>query len=450
MLLLMACAGEPEPPARKPDILVVVLDTVRADHVMADLPTPQLQAVADAGVVFTSASSSSWTWPSHASLFTGQAPWEHGAHFTEGDGLTVAGGWIQVSPMRRDAVTLAERFSAEGYRTAAVGANALLDPDLGLTRGFEQVAVYPNHDVRVLQEVDAVLAAEDDRPLLLFVNLYAAHAPWEIRDATQALQPRLDAATWLDPWKLNRAAIAPHAGRTQDEPDMVERWLQGDLEIDAEGWELINQLYNGEVMHVDRELNHVLTSWNTSGRSSGVVAVTSDHGELLGERGMVLHCRSLYPELTHVPLVLAGPGVPTGQTVQTPVQLRELYGALLQLAGIEDGSSLLGTLDTPRTDPLLDKAWKDGTWATRIGGRYTQGYEMVRHEGWALISGTTSGHELYDLETDPGMTMDLSEAHPDRVDALRQHADFVEERPTGLLEVDDATQERLRAMGYIQ
>lgn len=447
--LLMACAGTPDPPPR-PDVLLVVLDTVRADHVLSDVPTPQLRAVADAGVTFSNARASSWTWPSHASLFTGQPPWVHGAHFTEGEGLTVGGGWIRVSPMRNDQATLAEKFSAAGYRTAAVGGNALLDPDLGLTRGFDHVGVHYNQDDRVLAEAATLLAVEDDRPLFLFVNLYAAHAPWEVRPASQSLQAPLDAATWLDPYKISPSAVAPHVGRTDEHKDLIELWLTGELEIDAEGWALINRLYDGEVLHVDRELNQLLTAWNESGRSAGVVAVTSDHGELLGEREMALHCRSLYPELTNVPLLLTGPGVPAGLTVDTPVQIEEVHDALLQLAGLAEASTLLGTLTAPRSTPLLSKAWKDATWAERIGGRYTQGYERVEHEGWALISGTESGHELYDLETDPGMNVDLAEAFPERIDALRAHADFTEERPTGLLEVDAATQERLRAMGYIQ
>ena len=450
MLLLLACSTEPPPPPPRPDVLVVVLDTVRADHVLGGLPTPQLQAVADAGVTFTSASSSSWTWPSHASLFTGLAPWEHGAHFAQDeDALTVGGGWIQVSPMRTDVATLAERFKAEGYRTAAVGGNALLDPDLGLMRGFDQVAVYYDDDDRVLREAETILAAEDDRPLLLFVNLYAAHAPWQIREASRALQPRLDVAEWAEPWKISRDAIAPHVGRTDQDKDLVELVLTGELALKPGNLELVNLLYDGEVLHVDQELNRLMTAWNASGRGEGVIAVTSDHGELLGERGMLLHCRSLYPELTHVPLVVTGPGLQAGTTVDQPVQLRELPDALLKLAGIEESSSLLTAIDTPRSTPLLDKAWRDRTWAERIGGRYTQGYEMVRHEGYALIRGTTSGVELYDLETDPGMTTNLAEAHPERVDALMAHMDFAEVS-TGLLEVDEATQERLRAMGYIQ
>ena len=256
-LALLACRDEPPPPPPPPDVLVVVMDTVRADHTSpygAPFATPTLDAIAASGVVYEDVTSSSWTWPSHASLFTGEPPWVHGAHFTDAAGVDLAEGWIHVSPMREDLPTLAERFGQAGYRTAAISCNELLTSELGLMRGFDTAEVFDNRDDQVLQRAKALLNAGDERPLLLFVNLYTAHAPWEARQDTQGLRPDIAAAEWAAPWAVGDVAIAPHKGRSEEGGDLAEMWLKGELEIPPEGWALVNDLYDGEVRQVDREL----------------------------------------------------------------------------------------------------------------------------------------------------------------------------------------------------
>jgi arylsulfatase A-like enzyme len=141
-LLLMACES-PEP--APPPVLLVVMDTVRADRTStygyARPTTIQLDAVARAGVVFEDVTApGSWTWPSHASLFTGRPPWEHGAHLVTREqaaslarNAVVEGSEVMVGRMRTDLPTLAERFAEAGYRTRALFSNEWLAADLGLT-----------------------------------------------------------------------------------------------------------------------------------------------------------------------------------------------------------------------------------------------------------------------------------------------------------------------------
>ena len=115
-------APETTPPKASPDVLIIVLDTVRADMMSTyghKHPTsPQLDAIADAGVTFEDVTApSSWTWPSHASLFTGKAPWEHGAHASiQAEGIGLASGHWGLLAMRSDLPTMAEQFAAAGYR----------------------------------------------------------------------------------------------------------------------------------------------------------------------------------------------------------------------------------------------------------------------------------------------------------------------------------------------
>ncbi|HJN75769.1 MAG TPA: sulfatase [Myxococcota bacterium] len=452
--VLLAC-GNDEPPAQaRPDILVVVMDTVRADHLGAygsDNATPIFDAFAQSAVVFEDVTGSSWTWPSHASLFTGEPPWVHGAHFTDAEGIDLAEGWLHVSPMRADLPTLAERLTAAGYRTVALSGNKLLSPEFGLTRGFETVEVFYNRDDKVLQRANAVLGEEDPRPLLLFVNLYAAHAPWEARQDTQYLREELAGAEWAHPWVVQDMAIAPHMGRGGSGGDLAEMWLNGELEIPPEGWDLVNQLYDGEVRHVDRELGALLGSWAGTGHT-GVVAVTSDHGEYLSERDMILHCRTLYPEVTRVPLALrAQPELPAALRVSMPVNLRELHDALLLLAGVEDRSRLIASVHgEARPEPITARAWRDRTWAEHIGGVYAQGYRLFRDQDDVLILADDGTAELYDLGSDPGMGADLAAELPHRVTRLATEATGAfPESETGLLQVDEATRKQLQQMGYL-
>ena len=187
---VMGCNSEPPPTehTNAPNVLVVVLDTVRPDKLStygyAQPTSPQLDAVAAAGVTFEDVTAPSpWTWPSHASLFTGKGPWEHGAHSSTTEvGVGAKDGHLGLLPMRTDLPTLAERFSESGYRTVSLASNRFLDPSLGLTRGFDTAEIMQDH--RLAERAHAVMTKNDERPLFLFINILLAHAPWEVYPAS--------------------------------------------------------------------------------------------------------------------------------------------------------------------------------------------------------------------------------------------------------------------------
>ena len=187
--LLVGCTWEHSTtkPADSPNVLVVVLDTVRPDKLSTygyvHPTSPQLDQVAAAGVTFEDVTAPSpWTWPSHASLFTGKGPWEHGAHSSiSEDGIGKQEGHLGLLPMRTDLPTLAERFSTDGYRTVSLASNRFLDPSLGLTRGFETAETM--HDRVLGTRARTAIEKNDDRPLFLFINILLAHAPWEVYPA---------------------------------------------------------------------------------------------------------------------------------------------------------------------------------------------------------------------------------------------------------------------------
>ena len=466
---VLACATQPPPPdpvvgERPPDVLLVVLDTVRADALSAygnPRPTsPQLQAVADAGVRFADVTAEgSWTWPSHATLFTGLPPWEHGAHLAP-----PADGGVQVGPdpfharaLRSDVPTLAERFSEAGYRTVSLSANRLIAPDFGLTRGFD-VAETPADDAAVVAAATAALAVKDDRPLLLFVNLYGAHAPFDVQPVSwlrehPLLQPDAQPA-WLAPYLTQERTRLNYFLQ----PEGAERvgifsYMRGDLLIPPEGLSLLRDVYEGEVSAVDYQLHGLIRAWQAARGGKQIVAVTSDHGELLGERGAMEHGRFVYPELVRIPLVISAPGrLPAGQVVDTPVQLSQVAPTLLELAGIEDAPSLVDVAaGAPGPEPIRAAAWRDHFWAQQIGERADQGWRLCRTGDEAVIYGERTGLEYYRLGDDPGMQRDLAGAESVRAAQLRDSGcTFPEAAPTDDVVASPEALEHLEAMGYVE
>jgi arylsulfatase A-like enzyme len=464
----LACGSEPL--SGRPDVLLVVLDTVRADHLSAygyARPTaPHLEELARRGVLFEDVvAPANWTWPTHASLFTGAPPWIHGAHFGRGEADVHFdwGGFAR--PMRRDLPTLAERLGAAGYRSAFLTANPVLQAPLAdsITRGFEQRWDFAT-DRRALDQARAVLLSRDPRPLFLFVNLFGAHNPYEARavpwpgpESADRLAPGA-APAWLRPFLATGLRGVDLQKRLEPGgPSLSLRIASGELAPPPPLLELLRDLYDGELLAVDAVLGELLEAWWRRAPRDAIVAVTSDHGEYLGEHGLVEHTYLLYSQVLQVPLVLCAPGrLPEGVRVATPVQLQDLHATLLDLAlGEPHAASLrplalgqhaaaprpaLRAIAYPRTDSGIEKL--------RLVHRYYREGDdvlLLRSDGTA---------ELYDLAADPAMTGDLAPAQRERVAILAARAATAFEEGPGApqepIRIPDESRERLRELGYAE
>ena len=464
-LLLAACSGDPSAgvptPERPPDVLFVVLDTVRADRLQAwghDRPTGlQITALAESGVRWAEAHApGSWTWPVHASLFTGTPPWVHGAHFPP---LGQAAGNGFPAP-REDLPTLAERFSAAGYRTVSLSANCLLEPELGLTRGFEDARCL---DVpgEVETAVEQILQ-DGTAPLFLFVNLMPAHGPYSLTPVPWAAQhagalaaPAEGLAPYIDPGPP--PGVDFQRREAEGAPTGVQRVVSGDLELADRDWAMVRDLYDGELVDADRRLMRIIEAWNGRG-PPGIIAVTSDHGEHLGERGLVDHRGSVWPGLTHVPLVIAAPGrLPAAAVVERPVSLVDVPDTLIRLAGIPgaEGPGLLksdGSVDPAPARPVMAMAWPDPYRAATVGGRWTRTWQMWTDGQDRLVLDDAGGVQRFAAD-DPGLETDISQQDPEGTAALavRARADLGGPVFTGKpRSASSDTEEQLEALGYIQ
>jgi arylsulfatase A-like enzyme len=312
-----------------PNAILIVLDTVRARSLSLygyhRHTSPNLDAFATTGVVFERAMSTApWTLPSHASMFTGRLPHELGAD------------WL--TPLDAQHPTLAEMFAARGYITAGFTANLLYTmAGSGLSRGFARYVDFPitprwiaehswlargpaallnrtlqgRDDIRfrradeINEAFFAWVAADRRAPFFAFLNYADPHEPY--------LPPAPHDAQFGD----GHRAPAPDAGRT---------WTSDELQR-------LTDAYDGEVAYLDAEIGRLLNTLQARGLlENTLVVITADHGEQLGEHGLVDHANSLYRPLLHVPLVISFPSaVPSGVRISEPVSLVNLPATILDL-----------------------------------------------------------------------------------------------------------------------
>lgn len=328
----VACTEPVEAAAsHRPDLLLLVVDTLRADRLGLyghDRPTsPNVDALARDGTWFRRAyAHSGWTLASMCSLLTGELPHRHGV------------GRDPAQPDRigclpEGATTLAEQLSDVGYRCGAVVNNTFLAPGFGLDQGFEHYDYQgaTNELIRSGEEsVERALAwldAGDGRPSFLLLHM---------------MEPHLN----YDPPASVRGTFTGVGDPPVELPFTSEvHALQiGLRELAPDELEYVMALYDEEVLAVDRAVGALIAGLEARGRlAHTVIALTSDHGEEFYDHGSFEHGHTLYGELTRVPLVLSGPGLAHGE-VTGLVQHLDLFEGLLRLGGAS-APSVPGRLD---------------------------------------------------------------------------------------------------------
>lgn len=448
-IALLLLAPPPPEPAAPRAIVLVTIDTLRADRVGAyghlRPTTPFLDRLAREGTLFENAfSSAAHTSPAHASLFTGLHPSQHGVRSNgQGFGESLPDGYR----------TLAERLAAAGYETAAVSAVNFLKP---VCRGFRTVDIggearsYRTADRTVDRAIAFVSARKPGERFFLWLHLYDPHLPDR---APPELVRQFEHAT--------RAATLAYAQEVEAKRPTVKGAYRSPNALASR-----HAGYEAEVRFADRELERLFAAMD--GRkllSEALWIVTADHGEGLGDHGYDGHGPHLYDEVMRVPLVFWNAGRFAGQRVAGLARHVDILPTLLEWTGQAaaqgaytlQGRSLLPLLREPTTRLPAAFAFAQ----RRPPGPKLRGYEKgevfaLRDLDFKYIVRTGSHDELYDLRTDPLETKNLAgQGSPvGRVLEARARDVFAqasrEGARSGAKGASPESEEELRALGYIQ
>jgi arylsulfatase A-like enzyme len=423
-LLLLAAAAiacgrqeAPEPETR-PSVVVITLDTARADALGTygqQLPTsPRIDRMAAEGVLFEQVvASAPSTFPSHATIFTGQQPYSHGVRSNSGYRLSEAN------------TTLAEVLRQNGYRTGAEIAAPVLKREQRLDQGFD---VY--RDPRAVQSVLEAAADSLERP-----------SRRNERDAVDVTARGLEflRENAERPFLLWLHYFDPHHPH---QPPPAFRIVFADP-------------YFGEIRHVDAQIGRVLDEIERLGlRSRTLVVLTADHGDGRGEHGEETHSFFIYDSTIRVPLVLWGAGLPRGVRVRSLVRLVDVTPTVLDLLGLPaladvQGQSLRPLLESPAEDLRLTGYGESIEVLTNFGADVLR---FVRVGNWKYIHKLEP--ELFDVGADPGETRNLASQYPERVESLRERLEqLIAAAPPkpddAEVALDSETLAQLEALGYV-
>lgn len=420
--LLLICACKKSAPPAQPNVVVITVDTLRADHLgcygFEQARTPNIDALAAQGVrVDRAMAAAPITLPSHTTLFTGLNPPAHGVRDN---------GLYKVPD---EAETLAERLKAEGYRTQAFVSAWVLHHRFNLNQGFDgyddvledegnpemfRVPERPGKDTMddVLRWLDSALVPSSKSPFFLWIHLFDPHQPY-----------------------------APPEADAQASPT----------------------LYDGEIASVDRQIGRLVDKLKEKKVLDDTILVfTSDHGESLGEHGEATHALFIYESTMHVPLIFRYPhGLPAGNVYGGSVGGVDVMPTILGLAGLKPNATqgadiskaLAGTVDAPSRSPYSESAHPE----LEFGMAPLYG---LRSNQWTYIRAPRA--ELYDRSTDPGETHNLLEDAAAATDSSRAQALVLDQALTEVFEdskrfgmasevrpIDDETTKMLQALGYM-
>ncbi|MBI4422939.1 MAG: sulfatase [Elusimicrobia bacterium] len=428
-LLCFACLPGPASAARGPqtpyNIVIVDICSARADRFGAygysKPTTPQIDALAKESVVFERAmAQSSWCLPNYASLFTGHTPEVHGQYVN--------------APLRGlpgFETTLAQRMKEAGYDTASFSGGVYMMKAWGLDKGFDHyenlfstAAAMPASMDAALPRVERWVKRDRKGPFFLYMAVDDLHTPYQSAEP-ERFDPGYDGIAHDTDVAHVRFFRAYNGEALADGDPLLPK-----LELfrrDPRHLAHLSAHYDASLRHADAKIAELVARLKAAGRwERTVLIVTADHGELLGEHGLMGHTEGLYEPVLRVPLILRHPGFPElrGRRISKPVQRIDLTPTVLDIAGASyagaelQGASLLPLLRDP------GGPWRAYAYASskRNMSRTTDlsiDERVLQNERWKLHwYAYKDRYELYDLERDPLETRDVSADNPDVLGAM--------------------------------
>ena len=461
-----------------PNVLLITIDTLRADHVGAygygKAQTPNLDRLADEGVLFSQAiAPATETCPSHTSILSGVYPFQHGTLFNAGP----------VHADKHATTTVPEILASRGYRTAAFVSGATLsDAICGLSFRFDlfdenfsgwkwtskaalELSLFKlavNIAPAAMEQMNKVerpatqttdqavrwLRTRGDHPFFLWVHYFDPHEPYR--------PPGPFVPPWVDD------VVARANGAWYGLPRTLrEQVIRNPKQVDH----MIGR-YDGEIAYTDTQIGRLLTEMESLGlQEDTLVVLTADHGEGLGEHNTYFdHVSNLYDENLKVPLILRYPNrIPKGKRVYRQVRLVDIAPTILELFGVKDerfntsGQSLLPLLGNQDRQPprtAFAAIYPESEGGSREWGIYalrTETHKLIRTTPWwRRHRQFTEREELFDLRSDPNELTDILFEFPETLPELRdQLTRFTARRLPAPPVMSQEVKEQLKSLGYL-
>ncbi len=439
------CApGEQAAQTISPNVVLVVIDTLRADRLGCygydRLTSPNIDAFAAEGTLYTRAiAAAPWTVPTHASLFTGKYPFEHGAHTVK-----VSRPVNNINALDEAHVTLAEFLADEGYRTGAFVANgAFLARRWQLNQGFETYHVEQAYADVLNRSVFDWLPKSDGEPFFLFVNYIDVH--WPYNTARRA------------------GFLEKVAGRTLNpvEIDAVRSGVLGEVRpLPKKQLQQLSDMYDLSIANIDEQIGALFDRLRKLDLyDNTLIVVTSDHGEQFGEHRLFGHSKDVFQTSIWVPLIVKRPGArgsAAADTLFSSVDTPRMIASCLPTAAQKRAAQLfpykpgahviISENYYTRVKNLFSRPWS---------GRFNRVRTAVFDWPYKLIRSSRGRIELYRLDSDPDESNDLADAHNDIADRLLGQLDRFEASrdrwagPAEPVPLSPQQRERLKSLGYI-
>ena len=453
---LTACGSEP----RRPSVLVISIDTLRADHLgsygYGRDTSPHVDALADEGVLFEQhISSSSWTLPAHTALFTGVSDSVHGCVEALGTSLSPA------------FTTLAERFQEAGYPTGGFYAGPYLHAAFGLGQGFDVYRYCATNTGDLDQDSSDDWAMDPD---VMRASHEGITNPSVYDTARAWMEERRDEPffCFVHLWDAHFDFVPPEPYDTMFDPGYTGSitgegfFFNGDARtgnLDQRDRDHLVALYDGEIRWTDSFVGKLMADLEAWGIADDtIVVVTSDHGTEFWEHGSIAHRTTLFDEQVHIPLVLRYPGrLPEGRRVRAQTRMIDVAPTVLELADLPNlpdpmGESLVGMAEEGAGDAgrlALSELYSVGSSLQAVRGG----------DGKYLVDLENDRSFFFDLEADPRESrpvMDLAgpaaqEARKRYEEVMQAIAEHLARRPGGpeAMEIPAGVSEALQGLGYV-
>lgn len=458
MILMAGCAVVPTETQTSPNIILLSIDTLRADRLglygSSRSVSPVMDKLSRQGHVFCSVMSQSpLTAPSHMTMFTSRYPEVHQVR-NVGDGTLVK--------LSSNIPTLAEQLQKEGYGTLACTDGGNVNKSLGFSRGFD---IYAEAGA---EQFWSFISLRPQEPWFAFLHTYFVHDPYIVPNPYYRLFDR-DYSGGI------KGSLEAYGGVTTNfgmYSLREEFWATVDFSQERDRQHLLN-LYDSSIRVIDISLQALVNRLDELGlKDNTIVIITSDHGEEFFEHSRILHER-LYNETLSVPLIVIDfrKEDVRGRLIETPVRLLDLAPTILDYIGLPplpgaQGISLAAGLKGGQLKPQVVHALAPSPYSSRMTGKESWKYILNPNrapsntDAWVLglPRPVVPEEELYNIDIDPGETVNLIEVQPDILEEMRglsydhnvKMAALADEITEETTQVDESVMRQLQALGYVE